>query len=46
MLHKKYKKLDINLPRQKFFNQRPWLIAGLLLVFIILMIAVYSYFIV
>ena len=44
MAHKKFRKLQIDLPRQPVVNQRPWLIAGLLLVFIILLIAACNYY--
>jgi hypothetical protein len=44
MLTEKIRKLNINLPQKPIYNQRPWLIAGLLLAVIILMIAIYSYF--
>lgn len=45
MTHKKFRKLQIDLPRQPVVNQRPWLIAGLLLVFIILLIAACNYYV-
>ena len=32
------------LPRQRLFRERPWLIAGIVLVIMILLIAVYGYF--
>lgn len=44
MVQENIRKLPINLPRQPLYNQRPWLIAGLLLALIILFIAIYSYF--
>ncbi len=44
MVQEKIRRLTINLPRQPLSNQRSWLIAGLLLVLIILLIAIYSYF--
>ena len=34
----------MNLPRQPLSRQGPWLIAGFVLVFIILVIAAYGYF--
>jgi type VI protein secretion system component VasK len=40
----KFRKLHIWLPSQRLVKQRPWFIAGLLLVLIVLLIAVYSYF--
>lgn len=43
MEQKKFKKLYIYLPRQPLVNDRPWLIAGILLVFIILLLVVYFY---
>ncbi len=45
MTHKKFRKLQADLPRQPVVNQRPWLIAGLLLVFIILLIAACNYYV-
>ena len=45
MAQKKFRKLQIDLPRQPVVNQRPWLIAGLLLVFIILLIAACNYYV-
>jgi uncharacterized membrane protein SirB2 len=44
MKPRKFRKLHINLPRQPVVNQRPWLIAGLLLVVIFLLIAAWMYF--
>jgi len=44
MTHPEFRKLRIHLPRQPLTPQRPWLIAGFLLVFIILLIAAYGYF--
>jgi hypothetical protein len=41
---KNIRKLPIRLPRQPLVNQQPWLIAGLLLVIIIFLIAIYCYF--
>ncbi len=43
MEQKKFRKLRIYLPRQPLVNDRPWLIAGLLLVLIILLFVVYCY---
>jgi hypothetical protein len=40
----KFRKLHIHLPRQPIINQRPWWIAGLLLAFIILLFAAWSYY--
>lgn len=34
-----YRQLDVDLPRQSLINQRPWLIAGLLLALNILLIS-------
>jgi hypothetical protein len=45
MKHKEFRKLQIDLPRQPVVNQRPWLIAGLLLVFIIVLIAACNYYV-
>jgi type VI protein secretion system component VasF len=39
-----FRKLHVHLPRQPLVNQRPWWIAGLLLAFIILMVAAWSYY--
>jgi len=39
-----YRKLRMHVPRQPLARQRPWLIAGFLLVFIVLLIAAYGYF--
>jgi hypothetical protein len=39
-----FRKLRVHLPRQPIVNQRPWWIAGLLLVFIILLFAAWSYY--
>lgn len=39
-----FRKLRVRLPRQPLVNQRPWWIAGLLLAFIILLIAAWSYY--
>ncbi len=44
MPSQKFRKLDIDLPRQRSFDQRPWLAAGLLLAFIILLMSAYAYF--
>ena len=44
MEQKKFIKLRIYLPRQPLVNDRPWLIAGLLFVLIILLFVVYCYF--
>ena len=44
-MKRQFRKLHIDLPRQPLINQRPWLIAGLLLVSVILLIAAYSYFV-
>jgi hypothetical protein len=45
MKHKEFRKLHVDLPRQPVVNQRPWLIVGLLLVFIILLIAACNYYV-
>jgi hypothetical protein len=39
-----YRKLRMHLSRQPLTRQRPWLIAGFVLVLIIMLIAVYGYF--
>jgi len=38
-----YRKLRMHVSRQPLSRQRPWLIAGLVLVFIVLLIAAYGY---
>lgn len=43
MQQKKFKKLYIYLPRQPLVNDRPWMIAGILFVFIILLFVIYCY---
>lgn len=40
---KKFHKLDVDLPHQPLVNQRPWLVAGLLLASIILIAIAYAY---
>jgi hypothetical protein len=40
---RRFKKLDINLPRQPIVNQRPWLIAGFLLAIAFLIATVLLY---
>ena len=40
-----FRELEVHLPRQPVVNQRPWWIAGLLLAFIILLCAAWSYFV-
>jgi len=44
MPSQKFRKLNIYLPRQPLIDQRPWLAAGLLLAFIILLLAASAYF--
>ena len=39
-----YRKLRMHVPRQPVSRQRPWLIAGFVLVIIVLLIAAYGYF--
>jgi len=39
-----YRKLGMHVPRQRLSRQQPWLIAGFILVFIVLLIAAYGYF--
>ena len=41
---REYRKLRMHLPRQPLTRQRPWLIAGFVLVLIIVLIAAYGYF--
>lgn len=45
MKPKDFRKLDADLPRQPITDQRPWLIAGFMLAFVILVIAVCAYFV-
>jgi hypothetical protein len=40
---RRFKKLEINLPRQPIVNQRPWLIAGFLLAVAFLIATVLLY---
>ncbi len=44
MPSQKFRKLDIDLPRQTLFNQRPWLVAGLILAFAALLMIAFAYF--
>ena len=44
MPFQKFRKLNIYLPRQPLVDQRPWLAAGLILAFIILLMSAYAYF--
>ncbi|MEP7232642.1 MAG: hypothetical protein ABI691_20445 [Ginsengibacter sp.] len=44
MPSQKFRKLDIDLPRQTLFNQRPWLVAGLILAFTVLLMIAFAYF--
>jgi hypothetical protein len=44
MEENEYKKLDVELPKQPIAKQRPWLLAGLLFAFIILLVAAIAYF--
>ncbi len=39
-----FRKLDLDLPRQPSVDERPWLAAGLILAFIILLMSAYAYF--
>ena len=43
MDRREFRKLRVYLPRQPLVNQRPWWIAGMLLAFIIVLIAAYGY---
>jgi hypothetical protein len=43
MASHRFRKLDINLPRQPVRDQRPWFVAGILLAFIILIVTGYAY---
>ena len=38
-----YKKLDVNLPKQRLINERPWAIAGLLFVVAIVLFIIFNY---
>ena len=42
---KKIRKIPVHLPRQPLVNQRPWLMAGLLLALSILLMIIYNYII-
>jgi hypothetical protein len=44
MKKQEYKKLDIDLPRQRIYNSHPWWIAGWLFVFVLLFIVAFTYF--
>ncbi len=44
MPSQKFRKLNIYLPMQPSVDQRPWLAAGLILAFIILLMSAYAYF--
>jgi len=44
MPYQVFRKLDIDLPREPSVDQRPWMAAGLLLAFIILLMSAYAYF--
>ena len=44
MAHPEYRKLRMHLPRQPLARQRPWLIAGFVLVLVIVLIAAHGYF--
>ncbi len=44
MSYQGFRKLNLDLPRQPLVNERPWLAAGLLLAFIILLMSAYAYF--
>lgn len=44
MPDKRFRKLNIDLPRQPIVDERPWLAAGLLLASIILLMSAYAYF--
>lgn len=44
MPSQKFRKLDIDLPRQPLFDQRPWMVAGLILAVVILLMCAYAYF--
>jgi hypothetical protein len=44
MKNLKFRKLKIDLQRKPVVNQRPWIIAGWLLVMIVLLFAAWSYF--
>jgi len=46
MKEEKFRKLDIDLPTEPLRNQRPWLVAGWLFVFAIMLLAVCAYFMV
>ena len=41
---KTFQKLNVNIPRQPLKNQKPWMVAGMLLAFVILIFTAYAYF--
>jgi hypothetical protein len=43
MSSQKFRKLDIDLPSQTLVDQRPWLVAGLMIAFIVLLLSAYVY---
>jgi hypothetical protein len=43
MQNEDYRNLDLDIPHQRLVNQRPWLIAGVFLVVVILVLAVAGY---
>ena len=43
MEKREFRKLRVYVPRQPIVNQRPWLIAGLLLAFLVFSLAVCGY---
>jgi hypothetical protein len=43
MTSQQIRKLNVDLPRQPSVDERPWLIAGLLLAFAVLLMSAYAY---
>jgi len=43
MPSQRFRKLDIDLSRQPLVDQRPWLAAGVLIAFIILLMCAFAY---
>lgn len=43
-MSQQFRKLDIDLPRQPLADQRPWELAGIVLVVLILLFAIFSYY--
>jgi hypothetical protein len=44
MSSQQYRKLDIDLPRQPTVDQRPWLVAGIVMACVLLAVIAYLFF--